>query len=459
MSSLVAEPAGPADRSAALSRAARRGRGALLPLLVGAVATGLAWFRLLPGARNTLWAEDAAVFLTQRLHSGPLVSLVLPYDGYQQLVPRLLTDVATAAPVADYARTLTLLCCLVVGLAAAGAVVWTREALQHPAARVLFALVPVLTPVVAFEVLGNTANLHSFLLFLVPVLLLVRPSSTRGALLPALVAFVVAMSEIQALFFVPMLLLGVRHRRSWPIGGALLLGLTVQLCTAVLVPRVRVPVAQQPLDVVRGWFLEPLLSIVWPRVGPAVTRLVQVGPVLLVVLALAVVVAVVVALWGRWRRDDGLCTLRTLTVALVVASPLVWCVALAVNPTSRIDFTHHGVELLASAGYLRYAAVPSMFVLGVVVLAAERLLRVRRRAATAAGVVVLALLVGLLGWRALPGESARTGAPSWSAEYRAARRHCAEGATEYRFDQAPQGWNVTLGCATVRRGAFPTTER
>lgn len=146
MSSLVAEPAGPADRFAALSRAARRGRGALLPLLVGAVATGLAWFRLLPGARNTLWAEDAAVFLTQRLHSGPLVSLVLPYDGYQQLVPRLLTDLATAVPVPDYARMVTLLCCLVVGLAAAGAAVWTREALQHPATRVLFALVPVLTP-------------------------------------------------------------------------------------------------------------------------------------------------------------------------------------------------------------------------------------------------------------------------------------------------------------------------
>lgn len=432
--------------------------GAALPVLVGVVATAVAWVRLPPAVRDTLWAEDAALFLAQRLRLGPIASLVQPYDGYQHLVPRLLTDLASATPVADYAHTVTVLCCLVVGLVAAATVVWSRDVLRHPATRVLFALVPVLTPVVAFEVLGNTANLHTFLLFLVPVLLLVRPRTWRASVFPAVVAVVVAMSEIQAVFFLPLLLVTVRHRRAWPIGGGLFLGLVVQLLSAGLAPRVRVPVPQAPLDVVTGWFLEPLLSVVYPEAGSAATRLAQFGPELLVALTLVVVAALTVVLVGRRHRGDGLAPLRTLAITLFIASPLVWGAGLALNPTPRIAFGEHGITFLGQTGYVRYAAASSMFLLGLVVLAAERLLRSGRRSAAVVGALIAVLLVGLLAWRAAPGDTARTGAPTWDAEFRTAQQQCAAGADASRLDQAPRGWNVTLDCSTIRSDAFPAQD-
>ncbi|WP_267423834.1 MULTISPECIES: hypothetical protein [unclassified Curtobacterium] len=433
----------------------------VLPVVVGLLAAAIAWCRLPAGARDTLWAEDAAVFLTQRLQLGPFASLVHPYDGYQHLVPRLVAEVAAALPAESYARTVTALCCVVVGLVAAATMVFARGTIRTTAVRAVFALVPALTPVVAFEVLGNSANLHSFLLFLTPVLLLVRPRTWTGAVAPAVIAFVVAVSEIQAVYFVPMLVLVLawRNRRAWPIGGALLLGLGLQLLSVLSSSRVRTPMHQDPSDVVTGWFLEPVLSTLYPKASSAAVRLAQVGFGLAVVLALVFVAAAAVVLVGRWRRGDGLGRLRALTIALLVGSPLVWAAGVVLNPTPLIDFSEHGITFLGQTGYVRYAAPASMFLIGLVVLAAERLVRVGRTVTTIVAAVVLIGVCGGLALRAAPSDVARSGAPTWSAEFRHGERDCDGGAADSRLEQAPWGWGVTLACSTIQDDTFPTDPR
>lgn len=433
----------------------------LLPVVVGVIAAAIAWFRLPAAARDTLWAEDAGLFLEQRLQLGPIASLVHPYDGYQHLVPRLLTDVAAALPVADYARGVTALCCLVVGLVAAATMVFARGAVRNTLVRALFSLVPALTPVVAFEVLGNSANLHSFLLFLVPVLLLVRPRTWAGSIAPAVVAFLVATSEIQSVYFVPMLVLVLarRHRRSWPIGGALVLGLALQMLSVLTSPRVRTPVHQDPIDVVKGWFLEPVLSTLYPRASSAADRLAQFGFGFAVALSLVFVVAAAVVLVGRWRRGDGLGPLRTLTIALLVGSPLVWGAGVVFNPTPLIAFSEHGVTFLGQTGYVRYAAPASMFLVALVVLAAERLLRAGRRSTSVLAALVVLGSVAFLGVRAAPYDVARSGAPTWGVEFRHGEQDCHRGADDSRLEQAPRGWGVTLACSTIRTDTFPADAR
>jgi hypothetical protein len=438
-----------------------RAAAVVLPVVVGLLAAAIAWFRLPAGARDTLWAEDAAVFLTQRLQLGPFASLVHPYDGYQHLVPRLIAEVAAALPAESYARTVTALCCAVVGLVAAATMVFARGTIRTTAVRAVFALVPALTPVVAFEVLGNSANLHSFLLFLVPVLLLVRPRTWTGSVAPAVAAFVVAVSEIQAVYFVPMLVLVLtpRHRRAWPIGGALVVGLGLQLLSVLTSSRVRTPMHQDPSDVVKGWFLEPVLSTLYPKAGSAAVRLAQYGFGIAVVLALVFVAAAAVALAERWRRGDGLGRLRALTIALLVGSPLVWAAGVVLNPTPLIAFSEHGITSIGQTGYVRYAAPASMFLVGLVVLAAERLVRVGRTVTTVVAAVVLVGVCAVVGVRAAPYDVARSGAPTWGAEFRHGERDCDRGAADSRLEQAPWGWGVTLTCSTIEDDAFPTDPR
>lgn len=450
VSTASAVPA-PTTRTVAVPRWASH----TLPVLVGLVAAVVAWLRLPAGARDTLWAEDSALFLQQRLQLGPFASLVHPYDGYQHLVPRLLTDVATALPVADYARAVTALCCIVVGLVAAATVAFSRAVLPNPVTRSLFALVPVLTPVVAFEVLGNTANLHSFLLFLVPVVLLVRPRTWGGAVAPGVVALVVALSEIQSVYFLPLVLLTVRHRRAWPVAGGLLVGLALQFASVLSSPRVRPPFHQGLGDVVTGWFVEPVLSVLYPKASSAADRLGEYGLVLPVLLAVGFVAATAVVLVGRWRRGDGLGPLRTLAITLVVASPLAWAAGVLLNPTPLIDFSEGGLGALGRTGYLRYAAASSMFLVALVVLAADRLLRTGRRPLVVVAVLVLVGWVAFLGWRATPYDVARSGAPTWTSAVRDGRQQCDGGVQDTRLQQAPTGWGVTLRCTTIRTDAFP----
>ena len=177
-------------------------RELLVSLAVGAAASVLAWLRLDGRTRGVVWAEDG-MFLQDRLEAGPLISLVDPYGGYLHLVPRAIVEVAALVPLQDYAVAVTGLCCLTVGAVAGLVHACSRDVVESRAARVVLGLVTVLVPTAAAEVLGNTANLHWFLLWLTPWVLLCRPTSWRQGWALGAVLLAVTLTEIQAVYFAP----------------------------------------------------------------------------------------------------------------------------------------------------------------------------------------------------------------------------------------------------------------
>ncbi|WP_146243231.1 hypothetical protein [Curtobacterium sp. MCBD17_021] len=69
------------------------------------------------------------------------------------------------------------------------------------------------------------------------------------------------------------------------------------------------------------------------------------------------------------------------------------------------------------------------------------------------------MVAGLLARRVAPGAVCRWGWPRWRSEYRDGEHGCADGATTSRSDHVQRDWAVTLDCSTIRRDAFPGTER
>lgn len=429
-----------------------RASGIAIAVLLGLAVVAYGWYRLPPITRSTLWAEDSRLFLTERLQSGPLGSLLEPYDGYQHFVVRIVTDVTTAVfPVGHYAQGVTFTSLVVVGCSAACLYVFSAGQLTSRLARVLLGAVPVVLPVVTYEVLGNTANLHSFALFLAPVLLLYRAPTRTRAWWQAVVAFLVAMTEVQSVVFLPLLLVTARRRRGWPASGAFLVGIAVQTVSVLVSKRSRPPfVPFAPKDPVIGYPLEVVLGTWVPDAKHASELVTAHGSWITVLLALPFLAAVAVAVSGRWNARS------LLAVVFAVGSPVVWFGDLYLNQNAPIKFVENGLAYLGVQGYVRYAVVPSMMLLALVVVAADRLLAVRRVPVRVFGGLVLAGVVVLGVTHFVPTTTTRSNGPSWTRSVEQGEHTCTTGhprPREVGVSGAPVGWFVVLPCADVRPGA------
>jgi hypothetical protein len=429
-------------------------------VLVGIAATIIGWNRLPDIARDTIWAEDSRLFLQERIVFGPWATLVRPYDGYQHLVPRILTDVAVLlSPIEDYARTVTLLAVVMVGAVAATTYAVTGGVVRTRPARIGLALIPVLLPLVPVEALGNFANLHWFALYLTPFALLHRPTTrTRSALL-AVVALAIAGTEIQAVVFVPLLVGMVRWRRAWAAGIAFLVGLAAQFISFALDPRVRAPRPDIELvDAVKAFLIEPVMSVFVPDPSVAAERLLASGTVVAAALAVPFAIAAIVAVAGRWSRPS------LLAVVLVYGAGVVWFVDVLLNPNDQIAFSVHGLGWVGTVGFVRYALVPSMFLLAIVVMAADRLLgvRTRRRSLRLGGRVLgICVMAGLLATvlaAFVPYTTGRSDGPRWTDSVRDNEATCASepGSAQEKLSGAPVHWGVVLSCKDIDGDArFP----
>ena len=411
----------------------------------------LTWHRLGTVTRGTAWAEDAGRFLAERLALGPIRTLWHPYDGYQHLVPRVLTDIAVALqPIDRYAVTVAGLSCLVVGFVAACVFVLAREVVRPWPLRVLLAAVPAFVPLGPIEIAGNMANLHWFLLFLAPWVFAARIRSWWAAAWWSLVALAVTGTEIQAAVFLPLFLLGVRNRRTIPVAVAALLGMTAQLGSTVLFPRdADANPVGTPRDTLLGYLLQPFGGTITTRIADLTEGVVAHGWVVLAVPALAVLIVVVLAGIGASFRA------WIMLVALGGGSVAVWVAAVTFNPDPRTHFgTLSPAELLSmGSAPLRYAAASSMFLLAAVVVAAG-LLVVRRRlawqvvgwAAVVAVVTVAVLNVDVASTR-------RSDGPVWSEQVdgpaAAACTSDPSGTAVVTAAPVPTAWAVRIPCALI----------
>ncbi len=441
------------------------GVAAVTIVIVGALVS---WLRLSAAARDTLWAEDARVFLGDAVGVGPISAVFRPYSGYLHTVPRIIAGLtAQFAPVDAWAPVLAGASCVVVGGVAAVVFICSRDSVPWLGARVILASITVLVPHAPHEVLGNTPNLHWYFLWLMPWVLLHRPRSRVGAWLLGCVALVAALTEIQSAIFLPLLLWNWRDRRRLPVRVLYLVGITAQILTTLIAPRGAssgTPVGFASL--IEGYLINAVLTLWIPNalaIGHALTRF---GALIGVVALLPFLAA---AAWGWWRGS----TVQRLTiVTLLLGGALLYPIAVEVSPGPFYDYASLPLIDRAAPWLARYGVVPSMFLLALVpvavgasrrpkrrfaprepepdgaALSTSRSTRPRRRVVVS-GIVLFALL-GMMLVQFTPGSTRRDGGPLWQPQVAAARVACASEPPTHLVALAgapASAWTVSLPCS------------
>lgn len=419
-------------------------REVTLALVVLLTATALAWFRMSSVARGTMWAEDGPVFSARSLDPSTETAWIFtPYDGYTHALSQLISDLVWAVvPVTDVAAAFALASCLIVGCVAGLVFVLTGPWRLHVTGRLILAAVTVAVPNATFEVLGNLANLHWFLLWLAPFLFVFRPRTWITSAFASVGVLLVVTSEIQSMLFAPLILLGIRDRRKIPPAVALTIGTIVQLLAFSGGSRTR-GTAPDWLAVVDGYFLHaPLTGLT--GVGQGSSALVAyVG---WDIAYAAILPFLACALWYAWGSRR-----RSLTVAVIgAASIILWVAGFAINYDVSFDYPDFtDGDLTRGVAQLRYAIVPTMLLFAFVGLAVGRgmLHRTARRAAISTTVLCAAVL--LAGFHVADG-GVRGNGPGWAAGIESARAECQstpDGQVDIALSPAP--WKLTVPCERI----------
>jgi hypothetical protein len=419
----------------------------LVAVVVGVLATTAAWFRIDPVAQASLWAEDGRDFVSEETLLGLGATLFRSFGGYLQFMPRVVASLSdSVADAAHLAQTVTALSCAVVGGVSALLWVYGRTLLRTRTAPFLLAAVPPLIPIAPREALGTMNNLHSFLLLLLPFVLVSVPRSWWTAAGSAIV-----LSEPQAVLFAPLLLLGIPRRRKWLVAAAFVVSSAAQLATTALFPRPAISYGSTPVtlaDVVLGFVTVPVPAVWTARldaVGAAVSG-VGVWPfVVLAAVCLAAAVAGVV-LGGTAHR--------WLLPGTVLGAAVVWSASLLVSPAEGFVFTAGVADHVAVFS----PTVTSGFLLVALVVTADALWgrgSVRRvLAVVLAGAVAVPLVVGFHD----TGHNTRSDGPTLPSQVDEARATCERtGGPTVVVRQAPDyaPWLTTLPCGDLVGNGAP----
>ncbi len=171
---------------------------------LAAVALG-AWVLLfrIPGlpSWDTIYGEDYWEFFRQALQQPWHVFLV--YNGYEQLVPRVLAQFAAYFPLPQVTRFLTVSGAVVT--AACGLFVFHASGhITSAWLRALLGVAVVLLPAAPMEIADSGVNTPWYLLLAIFWALLWRPRTPAGMAVAAFVAFAAASSNSVNALFVPM---------------------------------------------------------------------------------------------------------------------------------------------------------------------------------------------------------------------------------------------------------------
>lgn len=318
-------------------------------------------------ATQTLWAEDGVIFYAQALSKPFLRSLVTAYNGYDQLVPRLVIQLARAFPVRDVPTVVALAGAM--SLAAIGGLVFHMARGHIPSAslRALLVGAMVLLPVANFEMLDNLVNLPWWMFFAVFWALLWRPCNRGGAIVAALLCALAAASEPLIGLLLP--LAGARvmvTRRLWDQSAVIGLaaGLVVQLVVVVGAKSGHSFPAAGLAGVPGAFAIRVGLSWLTGRRGTA-ALLHWDRPVTEALGALLFVVVVGAGLKLGSRRG------RALTVAAAALAPLCFAVPVWLRGAAPVMATGWTATSIGFAG--RYAATPVLMLLSAVLALAGHL--------------------------------------------------------------------------------------
>jgi hypothetical protein len=411
---------------------------ALLALAVVLQLVRLGW----TGSLNALWAEDGPIFLQGALTQGFFHTLGAEYSGYLVLVPRLIAELATLAPLEDAAAVVSVLSATAVALS--GLVVWYAAAghVRDPYLRGTLVLMTVLTPVGGLETIDSASYVSWYMLFVVFWVLLWRPRTLAGALGGGLFVAAAILSNPGAWFLLPLALLravAVRDRRDATIVGAYFGASAIQL----------VAMARSSYEAIEPVWTGKIWEVLLQRVVDGAAFGLRLGGhawellgwPFLVVLTLAMVAAFALGL----RRSDGR---ARAFAAVALPTAVVMFVVSIYQRAVALPMAWPSGDYGGQAG--RYAIVPVMLVISAALVLVER--QRRDGSAPARAWLPLALMCLLLvstGASFIAADTAARGTPHWDSALESAAASCREGAGEASIPTSPTGFEMHLPCSQI----------
>jgi hypothetical protein len=182
-------------------------RGVSIFLQVAAVLLGvLVMLVRIPGvpAWDGIYAEDLKIYLPQALQHP--WHLLVPDDGYIQLVPRLIAQFMTYLPLRDAAAVFAIAGALVTAGCALFIFHVSAGHVRSPVLRFVLALAVVLLPVALIEIADSGVDAPWYLMFALFWAILWRPRTRTGMAGAAAIGFFTAASTMMSVVFAPLLL-------------------------------------------------------------------------------------------------------------------------------------------------------------------------------------------------------------------------------------------------------------
>lgn len=414
----------------------------LLWSVIGTALAGITVFlRQPPEARDVIWAEDGGIFLQQALQPGG-VGIFAPYEGYLHVIPRVGAMIVAGMPPAAYALALNVLSSFALGLIAVMVFHCSDGLDSRFHVRAALASIVIVIGTGPLETSGNFANLHWYLLFLTPWILLKQAGTRAEALLLFGVAALTATTEILAAIFAPLVLVHWRDRSYWPARIGLLLGLVCQLVATLMSPRTdntSDPVTS--MSVVIGWFVNGPGTIVYGSGSELGSVVANFGWTTLVGAALPFLAAFALILRKGSQRH------RLAAITMLLGSVMVWVAIQVVNPAPFFDYADFSVQQWRQVFPSRYAVPTSMFVMGLVPI----VLAVLPRSSNAAKWAIVGVFITLHAGTFFPSYTARLDGPNWRQSVTQAVESCSDQAPgeEVALPIAPAGWfadEVVIPC-------------
>lgn len=412
--------------------------------------TLLAWLRLPEVSRGTVWAEDAAVFLRDTISIGALESITEPYSGYLHVIPRVLSGLAfQLAPIDSYAYMMSLLSCVAVAAIAVSVFFLSRSVIPQLPLRLMLAMIPVFLPIGPLEVLGNAANLHWYLLWLVPWLLLLKPVHWYSKALLFVAALATATSEIITGLFVPLAIWTIIWRKNYWAASGLILGVGLQVLVTASKPRYEAAAPQgdavEPLSVFYGFVLQAMGSLWETDERTVADSVVNFGGFAMIVpVILVVCLTAYIMVFGRLKW-------KVMAAYAFGAAAACWTAAIIVNAQPVFNYAAFTMDdWLGQFSFFRYAAAPSMFLLTLIPLSCAVAAERPRAGTWRPGYAAPALMLLFLLINYFPSTTTRQTGPEWAMGVEAARSACSADAAlaKATVHAAPTDadWHIDVPC-------------
>jgi hypothetical protein len=419
-------------------------------VLLVAVVAAVQILRVPQGAAvNTVWAEDGAIFLGAAKWEGA-GALLHPYNGYVNLVPRLVAALVATFPLAWAAMLLGIFAALVVGAVTLSVFVASQQHVPSPWWRAALCGWIAFVPIAGQELLGNISNLQWYLMVAAMWALLWRPQGRAGKVAQFAVCFLAAASGPLSVLLLPLAVGRVVATRALgehaPTAG-LLAGLALQVVVNLLNTAGPPGTPQYAgIPLLGRLYLLRVVVVLFVGDHGAKALFSHYGwGVAYVAIAVAVVAAVAWVGPRRRRNAAWLLAALGLTSVLMFAVP----VELRWGPlfVPRVGST----EGLSFAS--RYVFVPLVALASLVACAmGGRWLRPRaqrRLAVFPAVMLAAAATVWVLDFSAV--DSPRQSGPLWQPELAAAQSTCraTPGLATASVNIRPPGWAVELHCSDL----------